>query len=107
MRANSDIRPETFIKSKERTQFNYNIIETTKEDMDGTERVSFDYDYIEIVGDVTRDKLIIAMIADKYSKDDELALLHNKMIGKDTDEYDAYIAFRAGVKIIVGVELNE
>ena len=101
MKANSNTRPEAFITSKEKTLFNYNIVETTKEEIDGSERQSFDYDCVEIEGTVTRDKLIIALIQDRYSKNDEIALLNNKMIGKDLNEYDEYQAYRAEVKLIV------
>ena len=101
MKANSNTIPETFIKSKKNTHFNFNITETTKEDMDGESRISFDYDYVEIKGDVTRDKLISAVIRDKYSEDAELALLHNRINDKGLEEYGEYQLFRADVKTIV------
>jgi len=101
MKSNSNTVPETFIKSKRNTHFNFNIVETTKEDMDGKPRISFDYDYVEIEGTITRDKLISAIIEDKYSKDAELALLHNKMVGRHLEEYDEYLAFRVEIKAIV------
>lgn len=106
MKANSNIKPDIFIKSKEKTHFNYNIIETTKEDIEGAQRISFDYQYVIIEGKITRDKLITAIIADEYSKDDELALLHNKLINKDIAKYDEYQIFRADVKQIVSLALN-
>jgi len=106
MKANSNTIPETFIKSKTCTHFNFNIVETTKEEMDGESRISFDYDYVEIEGEVTRDKLISAIIRDRYSKDAELALLHNKIIGKDVPEYDEYQEFRAVVKTIADAALE-
>ena len=107
MKANSNTRPEQFIKSRDLTHFNFNVVETTKEDMDGKSRISFDYDYIEIKGKVTRDKLISAVIKDKYSEDAELALLHNKMAGKDLLGYDKYQAFRVEVKKIVDTGLTK
>ena len=61
MKANSNTIPETFIKSKRNTHFNFNIVETTKEDMDREPRVSFNYDYVEIEGNVTRAKIIKAL----------------------------------------------
>ena len=106
MKANSNTIPETFIKSKRNTHFNFNIVETTKEDMDGESRTSFDYDYVEIEGEVTRDKLISTVIRDKYSKDAELALLHNKMNDKGLAEYGEYQLFRAGVKGMVDAALE-
>lgn len=101
MKANSNTKPDSFIKSKEKTLFNFNIVETTKEDIEGGQRISFDYEYVVIEGKIIRDKLISTIIADKYSKDDEIALLNNKMAAKDLVEYDEYQAFRAKVKQIV------
>ena len=106
MKANSNTIPKTFIKTKRNTQFNFNIVETTKEEMGGESRISFDYDYVEIEGEVTRDKLISAIIRDKYSEDAELALLHNKMNDKDLDEYGEWQLFRADVKLIVDAALE-
>ena len=107
MKANSNTEPKQFIKSRNITHFNFNIVETTKEDIDGESRISFDYDYVEIKGDVTRDKLISAVIRDKYSEDAELALLHNKMAGKGLAEYDGYQVFRADIKAIVDTGLTK
>jgi len=102
MKANSDTKPKQFIKARDKTLFNFNITKTTKEDIDGTSRPSFDFEYVEIKGDVTRDKLVTAMIRDKYSIDEEFALINNKFKNKDkTDpEYDNYQSTRAVVKEI-------
>uniref|UniRef100_A0A6M3JLM8 Uncharacterized protein n=1 Tax=viral metagenome TaxID=1070528 RepID=A0A6M3JLM8_9ZZZZ len=101
MKANANTRPKDIMASKRNTHFNFNIVESTIEDLGGEPRISFNYDYVEIEGEITRDKLISAIIRDKYSEDAELALLHNRMVSKNLVEYEEYQAFRVEVKVIV------
>jgi len=98
MKANSDTRPETFIKSRGLTHFNFNIVETTREDMDGTKWISYDYDYVEIKGEVTRPKIIDAIISSVHGKDGELALINNELATPGTKEYKDYQVLRAAAK---------
>lgn len=111
MKAQSDNIPETFIKSNGKTQYNYNLKTVEKVDeMSGETRIIFEYEYIEIIGDITRSKLIEAVIRNTHSLSDELALLHNKQIEKDVAEYDTFQVYRDTVKEIVDaalLELNE
>lgn len=100
MKAQSNINPESIIKCKEKTIINFNIVESIVEDIDGNSTTVFNFDYVEI-GDVTRDKLISAMIQDKYPTDAEIALLNNKIAGKDLTEYDEYQNFREAIKSTV------
>jgi len=101
MKANANTRPKDIIKCKKVTFVNYNIKEVTITDIDGKLRQTYNYDYVEIEGEITRNKLIAAIIRDKYSEDAELALLHNKMLSKDLMEYEDYQKFRTEVKVIV------
>ena len=107
MKANSDTRPETFIKSKNTTIFNFNIVETTKEDIDGAKRISFDYDYIEIKGKATKSKIISAIIRNTHSSDDEIALINNKLNSKNLEEYVAYQKLREDVKNLVDMTITK
>ena len=107
MKANANTRPKDIIKCKKVTIVNYNIKEVTITDMDGKSRLAYNYDYVEIEKEITRDKLITAIIRDRYSEDGELALLHNKMISKDLMEYEEYQTFRAEVKVIVDEILGQ
>ena len=61
MKAQSDQKPKRFIKSCNKTQFAYNIHEVTIEDPDTTPRTAYEYNYIEIEGEVTKTKIIAAM----------------------------------------------
>jgi hypothetical protein len=102
MKANSETMPVAFIKSKGKTFFNFNIVESQKTDEAGT-RTVFNYEYIE-VENKNRDSLIRAIMRDKYTVDDEIALLNNKFRGKakDITDYDDYQAFRIKAKKEIG-----
>ena len=63
MKAQSDTEPERFIKSRGKTQFNYNIHQVTIEDPDGSTRTAYEYDYIEIEGKITKAKILAALQA--------------------------------------------
>ena len=102
MKVQSDHIPEPFVKSRGKTQVNYNIreVEITDE-MDSKTRTAYEYDMVEIEGDVTRDKIVSAILTAEHSIDEQLAILYNKMMSKDVAEYDAYQNRRAEVKQIV------
>ena len=105
MKANSNTRPPDFIKSKSAQIFNFNIVEIIRKDFKGVSVKSFNYEYVEIKGEVTRNKLIAAIIANSYSKDDELALLHNRLINKNNVDYEDFQIFRTNIKQIVDLVL--
>ena len=100
MKSNSDHYPKLTIQSYGKTQINYNISEATKEEMDGKKRQSYDYDYVEIAGEVTRAKVIDAIISDVYKKDAEIALINNEIANSGTPEYNAYQVLRSRAKEI-------
>ena len=100
MKGNSDTSPQIIVKSNDKTQVRYNITPVSRTNMDGTTRDSFDWDYVEIEGEVTRDKIIDAIISAVYSKDAEFALLNNKIAGVALDEYEEYQLLRANAKVI-------
>ena len=98
MKANSNNHPGEFTKSRGKRFFNFNIIQSEKTDEHGT-RTVFDYDQVEIAG-TDKNSKIRAIIRDKYSIDDEIALINNKLKNKDIDsEYDEYQTFRAATKV--------
>ena len=100
MKANSDNNPGKFTESKGKLFFNFNIVESEKTDEHGT-RTVFDYDYVE-VKDKASGEIIRAIMRDKYTIEDEIALINNKFRGevKDITEYDDYQAVRVTVKDI-------
>ena len=61
MEAQSDTKPERFVKSRGKTQFAYNIHIVTLEDIEDTPRTAYEYDYVEISGKVTKAKIIKAL----------------------------------------------
>lgn len=97
----SDTYPETITKSAGKTHVRYDIEETEFEEMDGTKRTCYDFSYVAIEGELTRAKIIDAIIADEIgSKDAELALINNEIASAGTEEYASYQAWRLKAKAI-------
>jgi hypothetical protein len=97
MKSSSDKYPQTIVKSNNKTQVRFDIEEVTKE-VFGEVCVSYNFSYIEIVGELTRAKIISAIIRTKYSEDDEIALINNNFISPSSSEYDEYQSFRTHSK---------
>lgn len=95
----SDTYPETIIKSAGKTHVRYDIEESEFEEMDGTKRACYDFSYVAIEGELTRDKIIDAIIVDEIgNKDAEIALINNELASPGTPEYAAYQALRLHAK---------
>jgi len=103
MKGNSDNYPEIVVKSNNKTQIRYNIVEVTKEYMNNESRITYNFEYIEIEGEITRDKIISAIIVNSYSIEAELALINNKLANLGSleyIEYEKYQTLRASAKIV-------
>jgi hypothetical protein len=98
MKGNSVERPQVMVKSEGKTQVLYNITEITKEDIEGKTQQSFDYDYVEISGEITRGKIVDGVIMQTHSKDAELALINNELLSPGTKEYQEYQKLRTFAK---------
>jgi len=97
----SDTYPETIVKSAGKIHVRYDIKESEFEEMDGTKRACYDFSYVAIEGELTRDKIIDAIIVDEIgSKDAEIALINNELASPGTEEYAAYQALRTHAKEI-------
>ena len=98
----SDTYPETIVKSAGRTHVRYDIEKSEFEDMEGEKRTCYDFSYVAIEGELTRAKIIDAIIVDEIgNKDAELALINNELASPGTEEYAAYQALRTHAKEIV------
>ena len=86
-----------------RYQFTYN-----QEDVERDGEVVNEFDHIQLPLPVNRDRLIAALIEQRYSKDHQIAILFNKDDGiqDHAEEYTAYQAFRQQIKNIVDETLN-
>ena len=94
-----------------RYYYNFHVVETEKKDPEtGEVTPSFDYDQVVIVGKPTYHKVVAAVIRDKYSVDDELALINNyneslkaktKGNPESVKEYEEYLVFRTETKEMV------
>ena len=95
----SDTYPEIIVKSAGKTQVRYDIEESEFEEMDGTKRACYDFSYVAIEGELTRAKIIDAIIADEVgNKDAEIALINNELANPGTLEYTAYQTSRTHAK---------
>ena len=100
MKANSDSYPQAIEKSAGKTQVRYDIKEVTRIDMDKNSYISYDFSYVEIKGNLTREKIINAIIENEYTKDAEIALINNEIANEGTSEYTDYQNLRAQAKIL-------
>ena len=95
----SDTYPEIIVKSAGKTQVRYDIEASEFEEMDGTKRACYDFSYVAIEGELTRSKIIDAIIKDEIGdKDAEIALINNELASPGTPEYAAYQALRNHAK---------
>lgn len=96
MKSNSDTSPLLIEKSAGKTQVRFNIEAVEKEDMDGKTRSSYDYDFATVEGELTRGKIISAIISESYSKDAEIAAINNLLADPNDQKYiDAYAVYQS------------
>jgi hypothetical protein len=80
MKSNSDHYPELVISSNGKTQIRYNIVETIKEDMDEKPRISYDFNYVEIEGEATKEKIVEAIVLAETPKEPEIIVVNQPII---------------------------
>ena len=100
----SDTHPAERYTSNGKTVFPFNIVETEVTDAEtGKTRTQYEYDEARVEGEVTREKVIRAGIAARYSIEDEIATINNYLADKVEyeTEYQTYQDFRANVKTTV------
>lgn len=96
------------------THYNYNIVESVRENEDGSKTPAFDYDQVTLHGTPSYTKAVSAVIREKYTVDKELALINNYnryMVAADADkvekhkeEYLSYLDDTAAIKAAVKVD---
>lgn len=70
MKGESNTQPVDFVKSNGKTQCNYNILSVQKTDpMTEIIRTVYEYEYVEVEGDVTKNKFIEELDKEKDKKD--------------------------------------
>lgn len=106
MKVQSDHIPESLVKSRGKTQVNYNIEKITVEDMDNEPRTAYEYDMVVIEGEVTRDNIVSAILTAEYPVDAQLAIMFNNVITKDVAEHDTYQIKRVEAKKIADTIVN-
>lgn len=61
MKGQSDTKPPAFLKSAGRTQALYNAVSKEVTDMEGKTKTIWEYDYVELEGEVTKAKVMEAI----------------------------------------------
>jgi len=98
MKSSSDKYPKIIVQSNGETQIRYNVTEIAKEDINKESQISFNFDYVEIEGELTREKIIDKIISNVHSKSGELALINNEITNPGTSEYAEYQLLRTKAK---------
>jgi hypothetical protein len=99
MKSMSNVKMPQIGQTRGKKIFRYNYQEVTiKDDMTELERLAWQFDFV-LVDKLDRSVIIDAIIAAKYSKSDELALINNKgLTPEGADEYSKYQAYRVQAK---------
>ena len=97
MNGHSNERPPKMADLGGRTLFNYDIVER----VDG-ETPGFSFKTICVIGTVDRDKLIRALISERFSIENEIALINNYIAqpANYEQEYQDYQLYRSICKTI-------
>ena len=99
MKSSSNKYPEIVVKSNGKTQIRYNVLKVTKDTSEGP-IVIFEFDYVNVEGELTKGKIINAIIESIYTKDAEIALINDEISNPGTFEYKEYQLFRTKAKEI-------
>lgn len=71
IQASSDTKPAKFVKSRGKTQVNYNIHQVDVIDIDGKSHRIWQYEYVEVEGSVTKAKFKEALRKQDLEKEEE------------------------------------
>lgn len=101
MKSQSKQQPER-IAYIGRMQHHINFGLSTSTAEDGS--IDYNYETALINGDATHDMIVRSVIADKYTTDDEIALINNFNTDKEVEEYVQYQQLRELAKFIADSE---
>lgn len=111
MKSLSDIKPCTMLNAGGgRWLYNYNIVEVVND-----EKTSYECEQIEVTGEPTYEKLVSAIVREKYTESAELCIVnkYNAHILKITintdavEQYRQFLLFVASVKEMVKTDLQK
>lgn len=120
MKSNSTIKPSVLTeREKDGSRlYHYDIAETTATNEDGEEYTTYEYEEVRVYEPITANKLLAAVIADKYDQSYELKLVNeynaaiNGLYDDDTAEakktaYTDYLTARAELKTQVDSDCED
>jgi len=106
MKGNSCSYPEIVVKSAGKTQVRFNVLKVVRDGLGVSSYSSFDFDYVEIEGELLRAKIIDAVISLYYSKSDELSLINNELAKPGSEEFAVYQTRRVLAKSVADLVIN-
>ena len=77
-----------------KSHFNHNVVEGVDEDGN----ILFTYDQVAVNNPVTRDGIVVSLIREQYSMNDEVAILRQKDI--NLERFETYFDFVESCKLI-------
>ena len=83
--------PQTLVESRGKTQLRYNVQDYERKD-EGEVIIEKRFEYVWIEGEVTRKKMIDALIRDKYDINDEFATLQLPNTDQEYIDYRDFVA---------------
>lgn len=101
MKTNSKRAPERLLDlGNGQHHINYNVTEGVDENGEP----DFNYDTAVVNGEPNYNNTVAAILADRYSLPDEMAMINNFLAGEDIEEYQEYQHYRRRAKAVAGAD---
>lgn len=101
MRTNSKSLPQRLLDlGNGKYHINYNVVQSEDENGDP----EFNYDTAVVNGEPNYNNTVAAILADRYSLPDEMAMINNFLAGEDIEEYQEYQHYRRRAKAVAGAD---
>ena len=114
MKSNSNIRPDVLIPLGDGSwHYNFNILQVVVKDENGEDRESFEYETVHFWGTPEYNKIVKAIIRDRYDETEEFSLLNAFnafQLGISTEQtdksnYEEYLTWISTIKTQVHNDL--
>jgi hypothetical protein len=97
MKGNSDIYPKELVKSNNKVQARYNIVESKRTDQDGKVIPGYDFWYVELSEkeEITKDTIAKAIESHPYFENEKQVILANEAAKVGTVSTKEYVEYTA------------
>jgi hypothetical protein len=108
MLSNSDVRQPFLLDLGDGSwYYNYNIQEIRKTDENGEEKTVFECETVHIWANPDYETILPAIVAERYSQSEEIALINKGIEDKKNPEYVAYRKWVTEMKDMVKKDLEK